>query len=113
MVFDHRTDERSIVEYLPGLILLPALQTLVKLLPFQILFELFRRGGRSNVDAQDMSLEGTTADPLDGIPFRLDPGYHLLNQGQFIGPTYTYERLTLGHGNAGLEIDRVDDTLLT
>ncbi len=113
IVLDHRTDERSVVENQPGLIFLPALQTVVKLLPFQILSELFRRRGESHGDVQDTSPEDTTADTLDGIPFRLDSGYHLLNQGQFIGPTYTDERLTLGYGDARLKIDRMDDTLLT
>ena len=114
MVFDDRADKRAVIKNSPGLSLLPKLQPSRKFILFKVGFEPFSGGVENHREInQNSSNRGADGDALHGIPFRFDPGYHFLDQRQFIGPAHADERFALGYGDTGFEIDRVDHPLFT
>lgn len=106
MVFNDRTDEGAVAQYLEGLIRLPALQSLRQFSLVQVGLELVG-GEAGNHDAAVQRRRGgaTEDDGSDSIPLCLDPGDHFLDQGQFIGPTDAYQRFALGNRDPRFEID--------
>lgn len=112
MVFNDRTNEGSVEKYAPGLVLPPALQPFNRFHQFNMGSELRGGGIRGHGRAVHLLPGGTAGKRgLDCIPFSLDPGDDLLDQGQFIGPADANERFTLGHGDSRFEIDGMDDAL--